>query len=318
MVEQNKDTHADFEDGIAADEELSIAAAFFDGLIDYAGLFPPADLPLDRVVNNYAAYLEGDDAWVLGRILIPVDRLDEFAALAPLPKSSQAAPWCVNTLVRPAGDQGLPDDLRTIAAFNEKHSHAENGWCVVDVVDLKAPDASQIDSALNIMPDDLMPFFELPVNTDIRGHVAALSGSVAAAKVRTGGVVPEAYPPPEAVADFILACVRADVPLKATAGLHHALPHRNKTVGADEFGLLNVFVGAVLTRACRLDQEELIEVLTERSETAFKFEEDVLRWREYEIGIQDIIHSRIEGAISFGSCEFKEPLEELRHLGILD
>ena len=26
---------------------------FMNGLVDYAGLFPPADLPLDKAINEY-------------------------------------------------------------------------------------------------------------------------------------------------------------------------------------------------------------------------------------------------------------------------
>src|SRR6187455_1557657 len=35
---------------------MPAARAAFAGLIDYAGLFPPASLPLDDVVRNYGEY----------------------------------------------------------------------------------------------------------------------------------------------------------------------------------------------------------------------------------------------------------------------
>ena len=309
-------------DGIGQDTAMTgasgaVAAALLDGLIDYAGLFPPADLSLEAMVDHYASYLKCEQSWVLGRVLVPVGMLEAFASLAPLPRDQGDDPWCVNALVSPSGDAQLSNDLDVISAFNHKHSDPANGHCLVDAVDLKASDALSIDTALDLMPDELMPFFELPVNSDIRGHVAALSGSVAGAKVRTGGIVPEAYPSPEAVSEFLLACIRADVPFKATAGLHHALCSRNEQVGADEFGFLNVFLGAALARACRLDHEELAEVLQERSSEAFVFEETSISWRNHEIGIEEIVQSRIEGAISYGSCAFDEPLNDLRHLGLI-
>jgi hypothetical protein len=40
--------------------------ALLEGLIDYAGLFPPAKLDMRPAVENYAAYLAGPDAWALG------------------------------------------------------------------------------------------------------------------------------------------------------------------------------------------------------------------------------------------------------------
>ena len=37
-------------------------------ILDYAGLFPPAALPLDDSIRNYAGYLKSDDRWMLARL----------------------------------------------------------------------------------------------------------------------------------------------------------------------------------------------------------------------------------------------------------
>ncbi len=42
------------------------------GLIDYAGLFPPAAVSMADAVANYAAYRTSADAWALGRFVLPV------------------------------------------------------------------------------------------------------------------------------------------------------------------------------------------------------------------------------------------------------
>jgi len=39
--------------------------------IDYAGLFPPAQLDMTTAVENYARYLASDSAWALGRFIVP-------------------------------------------------------------------------------------------------------------------------------------------------------------------------------------------------------------------------------------------------------
>jgi hypothetical protein len=41
------------------------------GLIDYAGLFPPAKLSLDQAIRNYAAYRQCPERWMLGKFVIP-------------------------------------------------------------------------------------------------------------------------------------------------------------------------------------------------------------------------------------------------------
>ena len=49
------------------------------GLIDYAGLFPPAALAMDDAVGRYARPTgAGRDAWMLGRFIVPASRLGEF------------------------------------------------------------------------------------------------------------------------------------------------------------------------------------------------------------------------------------------------
>ena len=55
-----------------------------EGLIDYAGLFPPAALTMQDAVRNYARYREGEHAWALGKFVVPQDRLSEVPAEFPL------------------------------------------------------------------------------------------------------------------------------------------------------------------------------------------------------------------------------------------
>ena len=52
------------------------------GLVDYAGLFPPAALAMAEAARRYAAYLGSPEAWMLGRFVVPVERLDELADAA--------------------------------------------------------------------------------------------------------------------------------------------------------------------------------------------------------------------------------------------
>ena len=58
--------------------------ALLTRLIDYAGLFPPARLPLDQALRNYADYRQSADNWMLGRFIIPAIRLQELASFDSL------------------------------------------------------------------------------------------------------------------------------------------------------------------------------------------------------------------------------------------
>jgi hypothetical protein len=54
------------------------------GLIDYAGLFPPASLDLTTAMSNYAAYRASEHAWMLGRFVVPAAQAAEVDASWPL------------------------------------------------------------------------------------------------------------------------------------------------------------------------------------------------------------------------------------------
>lgn len=51
--------------------------ALLTRLIDYAGLYPPAELPLPEVLRNYQAYLDSPESWMLNRLVLPAARLAE-------------------------------------------------------------------------------------------------------------------------------------------------------------------------------------------------------------------------------------------------
>src|SRR5690606_14523404 len=102
-------------------------------------------------------------------------------------------------------------DLDRIAAFNDLHEDPANGFALIDAIELKGDSASAIDSALDMIPDELFPFFEIPITDDPRGLIASLVGSEAGAKVRTGGVTADLYPQADHLARFIHACAGAAV-----------------------------------------------------------------------------------------------------------
>jgi hypothetical protein len=51
--------------------------ALLANLIDYAGLYPPASLPLDRVLESYQRYLTSPESWMLNRLVLPASKLAE-------------------------------------------------------------------------------------------------------------------------------------------------------------------------------------------------------------------------------------------------
>ena len=136
------------------------------------------------------------------------------------------------------------------------------------------------------------------------------------AKIRTGGITPDAFPAIGNVAEFLRACKAKGVAFKATAGLHHPLRcvkpltyEPNAPLGTMH-GFLNVFLAATL-----LDHADAI--LAESDPGAFAFDDDSAAWRGHRVTTEEIVATRRDFATSFGSCSFEEPISDLRELGWL-
>jgi hypothetical protein len=293
-------------------------AALLEGLVDYAGLFPPAALPMRDAVARYATYRAGVRRAMLGRFVVPVARLEELAiehaALASPPgvsRGSPAGPWRLAVLA------GAVDAV-TIDAFNTAHA----ARLVIDTVEAKADDEATIGALASALGSRYTLYVEVPVRQDPSALVAAIARHGLRAKIRTGGVTPEAFPTTSEVLRFLVACVAAGVPFKATAGLHHplrgefALTYAADSPRGTMHGFLNVFLAALLLRG-GVPAAEVASLLEEREGSAITVDGDGIGWRGHRIGHAAIRAARSEFAGSFGSCSFEEPVQDLTTLRLL-
>jgi hypothetical protein len=301
------------------------------GLFDYAGLFPPATHDMAAACEHYARARMGSHAWMLGRIVCPAGKLHKLSeAAAVLMPGTYATsgyrehadilePWSISAVI----DRPLEEALELIDAFDEHHGEEDHGLARVDSIELKATSPGMIDDAIDLIPDDMTPFFEVPTDADPRGFIAALAGGEACAKIRCGGVTPDAIPTSGQVADFLLACRAAGVAFKATAGLHHPLrAEQNLTYEESPprgvmHGFVNLFMAATLVRTREASREMVLEVLEEREASRFSFTDEGAGWRGHTVEPMDLARTRESFALSIGSCSFDEPVEDLRKLGWL-
>ena len=287
-----------------------------EGLIDYAGLFPPARLDMATAAGNYARYRSGEHAWLLGRLIVPLSRLDELeAAVAALPSAGGDAPWQLSL---------LPGDDLAVAAVRLRELAYGQGRLQVSALELPVRQAEEINHALAVLPDHLEVFFELPLDGDFEALLGTLRGRRAKAKVRTGGITSDAIPSAPQLARFLLAATAADVPFKATAGLHHALcgryalTYEEDSPSAVMHGFLNLFTAAAFVHAGILrDEENITRLLVEEDPKALAFDDDGLSWRGRRLSLVQLVEARRGSARSYGSCSFLEPVEELAQLGLL-
>lgn len=271
------------------------------GAIDYAGLFPPAGLSMTAAVKNYASYRAGPHSWMLGRFILPVARLEEFAeAFAALQDARTAgdSPWLLSVIAKAS-------DAAALAAFNARYGSRAR----IDTIETPPVRPSDLD-AITPLTGTYTVYAEVPWADDPAPLIALLAARGIRAKIRTGGIAADAIPPSAAVARFIAACAAATVPFKATAGLHHAgrgdylLTYQPGSATATMHGFLNVLLASM--HGARGEVPELLATMLDRRDLTFER--------------SDGAEASAAGApmmASFGSCSFEEPVAELTERGLL-
>lgn len=289
------------------------------GAVDYAGLFPPASLPMHDAARNYAVYRAGRDAWALGRFVVPATRLGELASVGDGLEGAPDAAWRISALV--AGDGEA--DFVTIATFNEEYESRGTAWsALVDSVEGRATTPAEVARLDAHLPGDVVAFIETPVTDDPEPVLEAIARAGHAAKIRTGGITPAQFPTPAQVGRFLRQCATLGIAFKATAGLHHPLraeyplTYDSGSERGTMFGFLNVLIAAAAAGEGAGD-DELVQLLEERDPSAIQVGNAAITWRGHRFTQQDLAATRARFALSFGSCSFEEPLADLRSLGYL-
>lgn len=274
---------------------------FLENLIDYAGTFPPAALPLAESLQNYRADQHGPAPSMLGRFICAGSALAELAELV-----SSSDSMLISVLLT------QPEELNLIEAF-----HASVGKSVrVDTVETTWNEAAPEWSRRW----NYRLFYEVaPTTWSEAASFCAPQAARLGLKLRTGSIKPEGIPPAEQIAAFLETAHRAGVPYKFTAGLHHACAgHYALTYEADSpkaslFGFTSLFALGCLHWKGRLSTSELARQLP--LSKVPQVDAAGLHWDQLHCEVAEIQEYRQRGGRSFGSCSFREPLQELQEMG---
>jgi hypothetical protein len=291
--------------------------------IDYAGMFPPCSLGLDSALRNQAEYVLSPDEWMLGAFVLPAEQFDatkqllsQFDAQHPLriaalgPKTASA-----NAFLEALDDADAA--TRSLSRHN------------VDLISIshlemflpKEVDVASLNEARSIV-GDLPVFWEAPPDR-AEQTIALLAEFNSDAdsptfgyKLRTGGITADAFPTSMQIAKALVTPATHQLPLKFTAGLHHPLRQYREEVETKMHGFLNVLGAAVLAAEHRWDANQTATMLDEENADSFSFSDDFFAWREWRIDTKRLQYRR-RFVVSFGSCSFDEPRDDLRALNLL-
>jgi hypothetical protein len=299
--------------------------ALLDRAIDYAGLFPPANLQLAPALENFAGYVRVPDAWILSTFVLPVAEFD--AAARSLSRFDGQYPLHISALGprtenAEAFFQSLCAATDLIAAFSKTCGPAAS----VDQLEMPLPaeiDAELLQRMRSVLAHSkLNAFWEAPPKMAARaiGLIAQSNATSPARKfafkLRTGGVTAEAFPSAAQIASALVAAAKYEVPIKFTAGLHHPVRLFHESVQTKMHGFLNVLGAGVLAAEHDWSEEQTAEMLEDESPESFSFTEEFFAWRDWKIPAERISELR-KLVTSLGSCSFDEPREDLRALNLL-
>lgn len=299
----------------SATTPLPAVHALLAGAIDYAGLFPPAALDLPTALANYRGYQAGPDAWALGRFVVPVASLPELLNLLRTTRSS--APQLETTarslpLTALLGT-GTTDEVDAVERFIR--ATGEPGAEVVSV-EVKAASEAVAHAVLAGIPPGWKRYLEVTLDDGSEPALDAIARGAAFAKIRTGGTAAEAFPAPDKLLGFLERAAARRLPFKATAGLHHPLRgsyRLNDAVAAPSatmFGYLNLLLSAAIIWSGG-NVALAGRALLEEDPSALRFEPGAVVWRELRLEAAVLAAMRRDFCHSFGSCSFREPLDEL-------
>ena len=288
---------------------MTVLRQLLGGIIDFAGTYPPASLSAAEAVAEYRRALASPHAWMLGRLVWPAQRLDELQAELGV---HGGAPWRVSAVI---GNE-IAGDLAQMVPFD----NASLGRpFVVDMAEVRVASADDLACIAELAPRNLALYVEASLASDAGALLTDIKRAGWRAKMRTGGVTPEAFPRPADVLQFVAQCVELDVELKATAGLHHpmrgeyALTYEPGCPSGTMFGFLNLLMAVALLEDGDIDTAAL--ALEERDPRAFVLSSEGAAYGDRDL-TGEVARAR-RRLHSFGSCSFREPAQDLMALGVL-
>ena len=292
------------------------------GVVDYAGLFPPANLELETALRNHANYLRSPESWMLGGFVLPVKKFPDAAANFPALGGSQLCIAALGPKTENAAQfiKALTAATNAIRKFGTSNAISAS----VEQIEMELPasaGASLVETNKALAGLEVPIFWEAAVDEAERmiEFIAERRRTGAGRfgfKLRTGGVIASAFPSSVQIARTLVAAARSQVPIKFTAGLHHPIRKFDTSVQTKMHGFLNVLGAGVLAAEHGWNQQQTAAMLEDEDSTSFAFDDRAFSWREWKVTTERIKAHRAF-VTSFGSCSFDEPRDDLRALQLL-
>jgi len=310
--------------------------ALLTEILDYTGMFPPADLPVEDAVQNYLDYRSRPEGFILGRFVCPAEELSDLTRRCG--NLLSGGPPCRLAVVG-REDPLSPELVRDVRLLDEfaRYGHANTTLEAFETrlsgQTLDEWEADDVVEGLNVLATTLVErhfgalrvFLEPPAvgepktvtrrTIEILGRHNVGRGEPAPTRIGLKLPISDSQTPSalsaEDLASAMIACRDASVPLKLAGELHHALP------AANEYGVLNVLAAGVIAASCEVAESELAALLRTDDPGAFTFDEEGLAWGRLRASISEIETARRELMVCVATGRFEELVADLKALRLL-
>jgi hypothetical protein len=265
-------------------------------LVDDAAIFPPGDAPPPAAVTDHRKHREAAYADVVGPFVV-----DDLRLPVLIDVLRAAAPLAVTVVVK--GGVGAVASAVDVARSSP----------ALDLrsIEVAARQDDDIAAQVHRLDTAVPTFVEVPILPEgpTPSWLAGLDQIATAGhrlKLRTGGLTPEAFPDARALAASIAGALEREVAFKCTAGLHHALRHREEATGLERHGFLNVLV-ATAAAGDGAEAGDLAALLDTRDAPTLLGAAGTREWEAAR-----------RWFTSFGCCDVLDPIRDLVALDLLD
>ena len=264
-------------------------------------MFPPGNAPVAEAVSAHLGYRRAWFRDLIGPLVVPDQRLAEVGrALDP------DQPRLAVSVINSGGAGGLLSLARREISGVEVIAVES---ALRDLDDL-AGNAARVVAAAGELDETVRVFVEIPYVPGWERAVEVVEAVGLLGKIRTGNPDNTATPTYGQLAHQLSVLVEADLPFKATAGLHHAW----RSDGADparprQHGFLNL-LAAIEALIEGADVTEAVDLLArvEREELGTSI-----------AGWGDATAAKVRRRlVSFGCCGVLDPVEDLVGLGLVE
>ncbi|MBZ0188585.1 MAG: hypothetical protein K8F91_20235 [Candidatus Obscuribacterales bacterium] len=251
--------------------------ALVEDFIDYAGLFPPAGLPLEKAIANYEVYRQSEQEWMLRWFVLKAQDIESVP---------EALHGRISLLV--TGD--LDKNACNLAAAIESTATIKASrpvYCEVSPLKLEMLDEIKKVGNFAKIRCGGVTREAIPRIPEVRDFILGCAERRLAFKATAGLHHP----------------LRAEQKLTYQANAPRAVMH----------GFLNVLLASAFAWHGHTDIDA---ILAQTDPEAFSFGERA-EFGDVSLTEAEIRDARLNFIHSIGSCSFEEPVDELKGLGLL-